>query len=382
MVVNFSLNVLTYNFYYPFGMLVPNRHGSSDNYRYGFNGMEKDDELKGVSNSYDYEKRFYDPRVGRFLSLDPLSYDFPYESNYNFVSNNPIIYNDPTGEAKILKIIFTHRQTGKTETVFQVLDEWDIVKGNAIHSRMNEGGTFEGVLETTYEWHDINVTQNIIVEPDGSFTMVGKPTTSIGEDVLTESATWFRAQANIVAKRIDASLPGTDDGMFLMGDGEESEGGGVMFHSKKGRFGSGVRGKNKKIIDYINADPLIEFLQAGGGVAKGGSNKAPGDNNPSTTAPGKWEGEDEVSEQLNKAFDIMKTFYDNVKDGEKMVKLKDKGEKIIDKIKEKKYDSIIIKEYNNVRTLLRERNNGGKIDGGKGGNQGANGSNHASPRYN
>ena len=33
-------------------MLVPNRHGSSNSYRYGFQGQEKDDELKGEGNSF------------------------------------------------------------------------------------------------------------------------------------------------------------------------------------------------------------------------------------------------------------------------------------------------------------------------------------------
>jgi hypothetical protein len=34
------------NNYYPFGSLQPNRHFSdADGYRYGFNGMENDDEV-------------------------------------------------------------------------------------------------------------------------------------------------------------------------------------------------------------------------------------------------------------------------------------------------------------------------------------------------
>lgn len=46
---------------YPFGSLVPNRHGSSGSYRYGFNGKEKDDEIKGEGNSIDFGSRMYDP---------------------------------------------------------------------------------------------------------------------------------------------------------------------------------------------------------------------------------------------------------------------------------------------------------------------------------
>src|SRR5690554_7020950 len=39
-------------------------------YRYGFNGMEKDDQIKGKENSYTTEIRQYDPRLGRWLSID------------------------------------------------------------------------------------------------------------------------------------------------------------------------------------------------------------------------------------------------------------------------------------------------------------------------
>ncbi|RYG50322.1 MAG: hypothetical protein EOO01_10970, partial [Chitinophagaceae bacterium] len=76
--------------YYPFGMLVPNRHESSAAYRYGFQGQEKDDEVKGEGNSLDYEFRMHDPRVGRFLSVDPLFKSYPQNSSYAFGQNRVI----------------------------------------------------------------------------------------------------------------------------------------------------------------------------------------------------------------------------------------------------------------------------------------------------
>jgi RHS repeat-associated protein len=71
-------------------MLVPNRHGSSDAYRYGFNGKEKDDEIKGEGLQYDYGFRIYDPRIGKFLSTDPLFAGYPYYTPYQFAGNRPI----------------------------------------------------------------------------------------------------------------------------------------------------------------------------------------------------------------------------------------------------------------------------------------------------
>jgi RHS repeat-associated protein len=71
-------------------MLVPNRHGSSTAYRYGFQGQEKDDELKGEGNSLNYTFRMHDPRVGRFFAVDPLSNNFPWNSPYAFSENKVI----------------------------------------------------------------------------------------------------------------------------------------------------------------------------------------------------------------------------------------------------------------------------------------------------
>ncbi|RVU90824.1 hypothetical protein EH230_07885 [Flavobacterium columnare] len=76
--------------YYPFGSLIPNRHGASTAYRYGFQGQEKDDELKGEGNSLNYTFRMHDPRVGRFFAIDPLEKKFPFYSPYQFSSNTPI----------------------------------------------------------------------------------------------------------------------------------------------------------------------------------------------------------------------------------------------------------------------------------------------------
>lgn len=59
-------------------------------YRYGFNGKENDNEVKGEGNQQDYGMRIYDPRLGRFLSVDPLTNEFPWNSTYAFAENQPI----------------------------------------------------------------------------------------------------------------------------------------------------------------------------------------------------------------------------------------------------------------------------------------------------
>ena len=78
-------------------MLMPGRNKQSEEYRYGFNGMERDDEVKGAGNSYDFGARMYDSRLGRWKSLDPLAATYPSMSPYIFVGNSPILFIDPDG---------------------------------------------------------------------------------------------------------------------------------------------------------------------------------------------------------------------------------------------------------------------------------------------
>ena len=59
-------------------------------YRYGFNGKENDNEVKGAGNQQDYGMRIYDPRVGRFLSVDPLTNAYPYYTPYQYAGNKPV----------------------------------------------------------------------------------------------------------------------------------------------------------------------------------------------------------------------------------------------------------------------------------------------------
>jgi RHS repeat-associated protein len=58
-------------------------------YRFHFNGKETDNEVYGEGNVYDFGARVYDPRLGRWMSVDP-------------VANCPLILIDPDGERIII----------------------------------------------------------------------------------------------------------------------------------------------------------------------------------------------------------------------------------------------------------------------------------------
>ena len=79
-------------------MVLPNKSFSSESYRYGFNGMEKDDEMKGAGNHYTSHFRQYDPRTGRWFSLDDLKEKYPYSSPYVAFMDNPIFFIDSNGD--------------------------------------------------------------------------------------------------------------------------------------------------------------------------------------------------------------------------------------------------------------------------------------------
>ena len=72
-------------------------------YHYGFNGKEKDDEAKGSGEQYDYGFRIYDPRAGRFLSVDPISKSYPELTPYQFASNTPVQAIDINGLNQVKK---------------------------------------------------------------------------------------------------------------------------------------------------------------------------------------------------------------------------------------------------------------------------------------
>lgn len=88
--------VTSYTDYYPFGYPMPNRNWSGTDYRFGFNGQEKDNEIYGEGKSYTAEFWQYDSRLGRRWNLDPVQK--PNESPYATFANNPIWFTDIVGK--------------------------------------------------------------------------------------------------------------------------------------------------------------------------------------------------------------------------------------------------------------------------------------------
>jgi RHS repeat-associated protein len=96
------MTVVNMGDYAPFGMQLVGRQYSllgGGKYRFGFNGKENDNEVKGDGNSVDFGSRIYDSRVGRWLSTDNVIK--PYLSPYQYAKGSPTNFIDPDGEDEI-----------------------------------------------------------------------------------------------------------------------------------------------------------------------------------------------------------------------------------------------------------------------------------------
>jgi RHS repeat-associated protein len=91
-ITNASGNVDQHLQYLPFGEPWIDQR-TSNNIRFTFSGKERDEET-----GYNYfGARYYNADISIWLSVDPLSDQYPSHSGYNYVMNNPIKLVDPNG---------------------------------------------------------------------------------------------------------------------------------------------------------------------------------------------------------------------------------------------------------------------------------------------
>ncbi|MGV0923463.1 RHS repeat-associated core domain-containing protein [Empedobacter tilapiae] len=96
------------NNYYPFGLkhsAYNNTNLANANYKYKYQGQERQDELGLNWDSFKW--RNYDPAIGRFFNVDPLSEKYAYQSHYNFSENKVTSHRELEGlEAVFWQFVF------------------------------------------------------------------------------------------------------------------------------------------------------------------------------------------------------------------------------------------------------------------------------------
>jgi len=120
--------------------------------------MEKDDEVKGRGNSYDFGARMYDARVGRWLSVDAIINTKANLSSYQAFRNNPIIYIDPDGNDEYLRHKVIDQRTGTTIVY--------VPKDSKISEKVMTDGTGSKDVHSN-NYYDFETTITYRIDKDG-----------------------------------------------------------------------------------------------------------------------------------------------------------------------------------------------------------------------
>jgi len=113
--------------YDAFGSLLPGRNYSSSNYRFGFQGQEKVDEVHGSSGTHNTALFWeYDTRTARRWNLDPKPNTLI--SQYAAFALNPIFYRDVLGDTITINLFDSNDGP-----------EFHAVANNAVRNQVNDG---------------------------------------------------------------------------------------------------------------------------------------------------------------------------------------------------------------------------------------------------
>ncbi|WP_340158984.1 RHS repeat-associated core domain-containing protein [uncultured Maribacter sp.] len=239
---------MSYSDYYPFGMIMPGRNDSETSYRFGFNGMEGDDEIKGSKNSYDFGARMYDPRVARWLSRDALEASKSSLSPYQSFRNNPLVFNDPDGMDEWNVIVVKDQKGNVVKKAFARVSTLnymssgikEVSDGGGGYYRMSNGYDFKN--EMTFQLQD-----------DGSIKYLGT------EQVLLKKHGIKDREYGPWAKK-----SGTKYTTAWFGTGYEQPGG-MYLYSKDG--GEGTKYYSRNDVESMEVDDLLAIM---GVLTKGG----------------------------------------------------------------------------------------------------------------
>jgi RHS repeat-associated protein len=166
---------------------------SAVSYRFGFNGKENDNEVKGTGNQQDYGMRIYDPRLGRFLSADPLivqGQKYAWYSPYQFAGNKPILCIDLDG---LEDIAYIYKMEGDEKVLIQTIDYTQTSEGT--------GPLGHGVYRATINSTGDKFTE-VFVSYDNSIPSFSESNIELKNWTNVES----RLNARLIEKTVELAL--------------------------------------------------------------------------------------------------------------------------------------------------------------------------------
>ena len=173
--------VLSATDYYAFGKGQPGRsYLGNGNIKIGFNGKRRDDEGEFGLTAYDYGFRIYNPDIGKFLSVDPLTKSFPWYAPYQFAGNTPIVAIDLDGleildyrsmyklklnKTKIGKVFYVDHRSNETNIPSYYVEKgYSLPSGMTISSNLHKSEVPQIVddrailTEGTSIWNDPKIS--------------------------------------------------------------------------------------------------------------------------------------------------------------------------------------------------------------------------------
>jgi len=199
---------------------------SSGDYRFGFNGKENDNEVKGDGNQQDYGFRIYDSRLGRFQSVDPITKQYPELTPYQFASNNPIRFIDIDGlEGADPGDVLTGLFSLATSYITAVVEETVTATVEYVRDQISQ------IEVTPYVKAEVKVTTGARI--------AGEVNKSAGGDFNAGSVQVFAAKAEVNPATVKQpkNIPEID---YLSKDGKNTATTGVSGNLTSGPAGVGV----------------------------------------------------------------------------------------------------------------------------------------------
>ncbi len=189
---------------------MPNRTYSlsSGSYRFGFNGKENDNEVKGDGNQQDYGMRISDPRLGRFLSVDPLADNYPWYTPYQFAGNTPIWAVDLDGLEEAFATQKFDPVSGKNLTILELnpnVEQRNKDVGK-IQFKYRDGSSSDVVTMNDYFQHFVDYMKSTLTDNDPQTVIDMKLAIDIKPEP-SEAPVVTKTDDKAIEKKVETSTP-------------------------------------------------------------------------------------------------------------------------------------------------------------------------------